>query len=277
MKSSKPKYKRVRPLLGTFVSIELQGAAAGSSFQGWISQGFEAIEEVDHLMSMHRPDSDISRLNRAAAGEWVELNPLTFHVLQASNRLFEVSGGVFDIRCGSVTAGSPPPLKFRAASAQKTGPGQLDLGGIAKGYAVDRAVERMQRCTAGLPISGSVNAGGDMRLWGRGAVPAAAQVRGTGAFWLRPFVIREAAVATSSVRMSNDSTLAPAVHRIMPSGQALKKEQTVTVFAKQCLWADALTKIVLLASERLARACLASCQAKALVFNPNGTLQTVMG
>src|SRR5262249_16768409 len=119
--------------------------------------------------------------------------------------------------------------------------------------------------------------GGDMRLWGCGAVPAAAQIQGQGTFWLRPFVVNETAAATSSVRTSLHEGLTEAVHRHMPSGVPMEKEQTVTVFAQHCLWADALTKVVLLASEKIARACLASYNAKALVFQPNGALLAVMG
>ena len=269
--------KRSRPLLGTFVEIELQAAASEQDLQGWISAGFQAIEEVDRLMSVYRSDSDITRLNQAAPGDWIALNPHTLKVLQASNTLFKTSNGVFDIRCGCVPADEDPPLVIDEKHAQKTGPWQFDLGGIAKGYAVDHAVETLQHLAGAHLTSGSVNAGGDLRVWGLGPVPAATQIQGAGGFWLRPFVIQETAAATSTVRSRTDERLTSAVHRLMPSGVPLESRQTVTVFATQCLWADALTKIVLMASDKIARACLASYHAKALVFAPNGGLQTVMG
>ncbi len=268
--------KRARPLLGTFVEIELRAKAAPSSLNRWISAGFAAIEEVDRCMSPHRSDSDVSRLNQAAPGEWVDVNPLTVTVLQAAEALHRHSLGLFDIRCGGVPQGSSP-LLLEGTRAQKNGPWSIDLGGIAKGYAVDCAVEAIQCLTAGYRVAGSVNAGGDMRLWGVGAVPAASQIQGHGTFWLRPFVVKETAAATSSTRAYSNERLSPAIHRHMPSGNPASHAETVTVFASRCLWADALTKIVLMASEKMANACLASYQAKALIFNPNGTLKAVMG
>ncbi len=262
--------------MGTFVDIELQARADASSLNTWITAGFDAMSQVDQWMSVYRSDSDVSRLNAAAIGEWVDVHPETAQVLRAALSLYDVSQGLFDIRCGP-TPENVPPFRLVGSQVQKLSSADMDLGGIAKGFAVDQAVEAIQRLTGGYRVSGSVNAGGDMRLWGCGQVPAAAQIQGQGSFWLRPFVIQETAAATSSVRTPSDTHLAPAIHRYMPSGRICETPQTVTVFARRCLWADALTKVVLTASDRIARACLASYQAKALVFNPHGALQTVMG
>jgi len=260
MKSLRPKRKRVRPLLGTFVSIELEAPVEAELLDRWISAGFEAVEEVDRLMSVHRADSDISRLNRAAPGEWVRIHALTRSVLLTSLQLFRASGGIFDIRAGAAPAGTAP-LEIRGRNARKTGYWTVDLGGIAKGFAVDHAVERMSRLTSGFPMSGTVNAGGDLRVWGTETVSNLSRI----------------AIATSAVRTSGDVCLAPAVHRQMPSGRPLQKKQTVTVFAPRCLWADALTKVVLLASRTIARDCLAACRARAVLFGSDGRLQEVMG
>src|SRR5258708_4427079 len=99
MKSSKRKLKRARPLLGTFVEIELLGNVPESTLNTWITAGFEAIEEIDRLMSRYRTDSDLSRLNEAEPGIWVDVHPHTLKVLRASNKLYKDSRGTFDIRC----------------------------------------------------------------------------------------------------------------------------------------------------------------------------------
>src|SRR5262249_46473507 len=122
-------------------------------------------EDVDRWMSRYRPDSDVSQLNDAAPGVWVGVHAHTRRVLRAAQKLYRDSDGVFDIRCAG-SADHRPALRFRGTSVSKTGPWTIDLGGIAKGYAVDLAVSRIQRLSRGHSISGIVNAGGDLRRWG---------------------------------------------------------------------------------------------------------------
>ena len=63
----------------------------------------------------------------------------------------------------------------------------------------------------------------------------------------------------------------------MPSGIPLKKPKTATVFADECLWADALTKIVLLSSEYIAVRCLDRYQARAVLFGADGRFEKALG
>jgi thiamine biosynthesis lipoprotein len=264
MKLLNQKVKRVRPLLGTYVEIELRGMAPAEVLHAWITEGFAAVAEIDRLMSVHRPDSDISRLNRAKPGEWVAVNPLTLKVLKASHALWHLSKGVFDIRCATPSplmgegwdGGERRPPTFilphkGGGYACKTGPWTLDLGGIAKGFAVDCAVEVLQRLSQGRRISGVVNAGGDLRRWGR-RLPAIA-------------------VATSAVRRSkNAGRFSRALHVRMPSGKILREEKAVSVLTTRCLWSDALTKVALLAPPSIVRSCLSAFRAHAVVFGSSG-------
>jgi thiamine biosynthesis lipoprotein len=288
--------KRVRPLLGAYVEIELRGDAEEGFLNAVISEGFEAISEIDRLMSCHRSDSDLTCLNRTRPGTWVEVHPLTGEVLKASQELFLASRGAFDIRCGASLVdwgilpgpaggrrfrsapGNTAPLDFSGTRVRKTGPWFLDLGGIAKGYAVDRAVERIRRLTS-RRLTGRVNAGGDLRVWGRDAVPVALRVEGEEAAWIRPFEMRRSAAATSSVRtrVAGPGGFPVSDHVKMPEGSPLRTAGTVTVFADQCLFADALTKVVLMGSSEIAADCLSSYQAGALVFEPDGHLRKAMG
>jgi thiamine biosynthesis lipoprotein len=168
------------------------------------------------------------------------------------------------------------PLQFKGTRVRKTGPWTLDLGGIAKGYAVDRAVQRIRRRADG--TAGLVNAGGDLRAWSRTKITMAAR---TGSFPQSAclFDMGPSAAATSSVRIETAShaTLAAAAHVRMPEGKLLKQEKTVTVFADRCLVADALTKVVLLARPEVVARCLSRYRAKALVFSPDGRLERVFG
>ena len=62
-------------------------------------------------MSFHEPDSDVSRLNRAGAGEPFSVDPQTFAVLDQARHMAEISGGIFDITVASdlVALGIPAP------------------------------------------------------------------------------------------------------------------------------------------------------------------------
>src|SRR5262249_39974826 len=94
---------------------------------------------------------------------------------------------------------------------------------------------------------GVVNAGGDLGRWGKEVVPVA--------------------VATSAVRTPETSErLSPAVHMKMPEGRPLTDSKAVSVFADRCLWSDALTKVMLLASPRIADRCLDRYGAKGMML-----------
>lgn len=298
MKFLGQKFKRLRPLLGTYVAIELQGDIEEELLNKYITEGFEAINEVDRLMSYHRLDSDLNRLNRARPNEWIDVHASTRAVLQISNELFLSSDGIFDIRCGKVLAdcGVIPsfsqsncfypsidknmvPLEINESSVRKLGPWILDLGGIAKGFAVDCAVKKIQHMTVGLELSGVVNAGGDLRVWGNEVIPVVARIYGETDTWNRSLDIYQTALATSSVRMCSglSENLSPAAHVQMPSGKVLRKAKTVSVLANECLLADALTKVVLLGEEDVAERCLVSYKARALIFSSEGHFEKMIG
>src|SRR5262249_16770956 len=157
---------------------------------------------------------------------------------------------------------------------RKTGPWIFDLGGIAKGFAVDQAVKQIQVLDKKKVISGVVNAGGDLRCWGKESFLIQVRIQTTENPELRSFQLRETSVATSVVRSGRDSQLAPAGHIHMPKQQPLCHPQSVAVFAENCTIADALTKIVLTEPGR-ASDCMAAYQAKAVVFNQRGTIENV--
>ena len=169
-------------------------------------------------------------------------------------------------------------MDVRGGYARKSGPWTLDLGGIAKGYAVDRAAAVLRRGSPGRRSSGAVNAGGDLRVWGEEPPPLAARIPGKGVSWVRPFVTGRTAAATSSVRTRPAASrgFRASDHVEMPSEKPLREAKTVTVFADRCLFADALTKIVLLGSTDVAARCLSRYGARALVFGSDGALAEVI-
>jgi thiamine biosynthesis lipoprotein len=184
---------RARPLLGTVVEIAAYGADAESA-RCAVERAFGAVEEVHRLMSYHDPDSEVSRINREAATQPVAVGRHTWRVLEAAGVFAQASDGLFDITVATTLAALgflPRHPGLPRASGQgdwrhvELLPGQrvrlarglrVDLGGIAKGYAVDRAIETLK--AAGLS-AGRVNAGGDLRVFG--ALPQRIQVRHPGA------------------------------------------------------------------------------------------------
>jgi FAD:protein FMN transferase len=272
--------------LGTIVEI----AAAGPSAAGAIDAAFAAVLNVHSLMSFHEVESDVSRINMARAGEEVLVHPHTHRVLRFARRVSVACDGVFDVTVGDVLVrhGFLPTLP-----AQDTGPreatwldlvvlagnrvwwrraGRIDLGGIAKGYAVDLAIETLR--SHGVP-SGLVNAGGDLRMFGE---PQPVHVRLPEApGMLAPLgLFADCALATSAACFSSvdadGEQIEPLVDRQRHIGGA--RRGSATVVAAECMTADALTKVVRLAPH-LAPKVLERFDARAIVID--GTRRRCIG
>lgn len=211
--------RRARPLLGTLVEVGCDDAALADL-------AFAAIERAQRCMSRFEPDSDIARFNAMPAGEGLAVHDDTARVLRAALALRDASDGVFDISIGS----APQGWTLRGSVLCKLDDAaRLDLGGIAKGHAVDQAVQALQRAGAS---GGWVNAGGDLRVFGRVELPVRLRDETSGG--VRDFgTLADGALATSH--------LAPAARsQHARAGVAAH----VSVIAPRCLWADALTKVV---------------------------------
>jgi FAD:protein FMN transferase len=261
--------RRCRPLLGTFVEIRASGVPA-PVLRAALEAAFGAVERVQRRMSFHEAGSDVSRLNREAARRAVQVDPWTHAVLRAARELHAETGGLFDVsvaprlqRWGYLpeTGGAArraEPVTDQSAIALLPGdrvrfrkPLRVDLGGIAKGFAVDRAVEALR--AAGVP-AGFVNAGGDLRVFG--SSPTTLHVRHPGApgHVLPLLRIAEGAIATSACyhtrRRRAGRWVSPLVDPLR--GRPCLRSASVSVQADTCLAADALTKIVMLVGERSA-------------------------
>ncbi|MEO6433863.1 MAG: FAD:protein FMN transferase [Sphingomicrobium sp.] len=260
--------RRCRPWLGTLVEVEAECVTA-------IEAGFAAIERVHTLMSAHQPMSEISRLNR---GERVEISPDTCAVLDRALFWFAASDGIFDpvvagrsaIERGALPLhpGQALPerssdlrlLRMEGSMAWLERPAYLDLGGIAKGHAVDAAVRAMRMAGA---RSGLVNAGGDLAVFGqpRGIEVVDPSTRAP----LLHVRLEDRALATSA-GVRNDKGLS-FVH--LP--RRCSRLASVTVESAHAIDADALTKIVLAGHPRLS-GLLAAADARALAIANTGDI-----
>jgi thiamine biosynthesis lipoprotein len=116
---------------------------------------FTEIDDLEGLLSRYLPDSDITRINLLSEGESVYIDGRTHEVLLASLTMNQRTSGLFDISLGSLS----PPVETNGPDALdgcleidpirplvrciRTGR-SLDLGGIGKGYALDRAAKLLQ-------------------------------------------------------------------------------------------------------------------------------------
>ena len=212
-------------------------------------------------MSFHSPESDLSRLNRRAAGESVQVHAWTWQVLRAARLLWERTGGLFDcsVAPALVRAGFLPRSNGTHADGARMGdvhldphrrvrfgkPLMLDLGGIAKGFAVDRAADALR--AAGVP-QGAINAGGDLRLFGKDPEPVHVRSPESPGELLLLGMFTDTAIATSATYCAGYEKGGRWVTPIVDpeSGENIDSRRSATVIAPECLYADALTKPVLL-------------------------------
>jgi thiamine biosynthesis lipoprotein len=283
--------RRARPLLGTFVEIAAAGAALDKMSRA-VAAAFAAVATVHDLMSFHAAGSDVSRLNAQAWTAPVCVHPWTFQVLQMAAELHVSSAGVFDVAIAPVLqdmgllprpsgGGLSTSSNLATAQAIELLPGRrirfqhsgvrIDLGGIAKGFAVDRAIDVLR--VHGIPAA-LVNAGGDLAAFGPG--PHTVNIRDP-----RNPGRRICRVGLRNRAMASSGSYFDPFRSIETAGSAIidPKNRTptraipgVTVCAPCCMLADALTKVVMIAGAP-ADGLLERYQAAALVVLADGTVR----
>jgi len=274
--SSKSEIRRCRPLLGTFVEITASGADE-SGLNVAINAAFSAIEKIQRSMSVHDETSELSVVNRYAAIRPVSVSRELFQVLRRADKLAAESGGAFDYTIAPILAqwGLLPQylvgrrlgswrdvLLLRGRKVYFLQPLALDLGGIAKGFAVDAAIEVLRK----RGVAGAVvNAGGDLRSFGSSSEIYLRHPENPQAF-LKKISIRNCALATSSPCFTEKTFGGSRVSHLVNSlgRTAVTGAISVSVCAKECWLADALTKVVLNAPDR-ARKLLEKYDAEAFM------------
>ena len=282
MRSASNRVRRARPSLGTFVEITARGDNE-TKLHDAIDRAFNAIARVDRQMSFHHPDSDVSRINRDAFQRKVKVDPWTWRVLHAAQELSHETDGIFDItvarklmqwkylprRYRNVSEGNWRDIVLEKNSTVRFRQRVIvDLGGIAKGFAVDRAVKALK---CGGVRSGVVNAGGDLRVFGLKSELVhlrhpAKPMRPAGAITLR-----ERALATSGIYFAQKRRGSAVISSLLDgrTRRCSRKLVSVSVAAPVCMIADALTKAVFVLREKSAP-LLARYDADALLLEGGG-------
>jgi thiamine biosynthesis lipoprotein len=206
-------------------------------------------------MSFHDPTSELSLINARAHLEPCAVSPQTEEVLRFALELSQATEGLFDVTVGAelVRRGALPNHGRRAS---ETGdwtdidlhngrvsfmrPLRLDFGGIAKGYAVDRAINAASGAS-GEPIKIVVNAGGDLRMthWaGKNVRLRHPTKRSPDSFQVIMMSAAALATSASTFLQNGPVILAP------DGGKRADVARSASVFAPTCMVADALTKVV---------------------------------
>ncbi len=253
--------RRCRPMLGTFVEISATEAASRT-----IDQAFSAMARIHRLMSFHSEDSDLARMRTAAWGQPVSVAPETIAVLKLCQSLWRESEGLFDVAVGANLIADgylPSCVSFPASKLDGTTgdlevrsdgsvichrPMLIDLGGIAKGYAVDRACDVLLAEGAKNIL---INAGGDLRT--AAGPPVEIVIRNQRGRTVDRILINKGALASSDNSRSRRRRWTGRLqspHRGR-GGCAVASRSVTTVLSPTCAMADALTKVAI-ADGRLA-------------------------
>jgi FAD:protein FMN transferase len=286
MATASDRVRRARPLLGTFVEIEVTGATK-SGANAAIDAAFEAVASVHRLMSFHEPDSDVSRLNREASVRPVSVHAWTYRVLEAAVEMHRRSNGMFDIAVaptlqamGLLPWGDDAPIDIEARSfdAIELLEGQMirfrqtnvriDLGGIGKGFAVDRALEVLRGSGV---ASGVVNAGGDLAVFGQEPQTVSIRHPRDPGRSIGNVEVTNEALASTARRFDPFQSADTASSAIIDPGtrKPARAVDGATVRAPSCMTADALTKMVMIAGTD-ATELLEHYSASALLISTDG-------
>lgn len=165
--------------------VRLQGQIFGSFWLAtlpdqWTDKQIEQLEagikgeleKVDLSMSTYKPNSELNQLNAATLGEWFEVSPELFEVLNLSHTISVASKGAFDVTLGglvnlwsfgpearpeaipetellqerlAVTGYQFLELDAEQSAVRRLRESYIDLSGVAKGYAVDKVAEWLEQ------------------------------------------------------------------------------------------------------------------------------------
>ena len=255
---------KARVLMGKIVEIKAHGEDRRYLLRA-IDRAFEEMERLEALMSSYRPDSEVSLIEREAP-LWVRVSPEVFDVLSKALEVSRLSDGAFDITVGILSKvwdfekGKIPSRKdletllplvdYRylelkegnLVRLRRRGV-RLTLGGVAKGYIVDRAMDVLERMGVREAL---INAGGDVKAMGQRVWRIGIQHPRKEGSLLGILDLRSGAVATSGDYQRFFIREGKRYHHILDpdTGMPVEGLQSVTILAPEAWYADALATAV---------------------------------
>jgi thiamine biosynthesis lipoprotein len=224
----------MRLAMGSFVTVHAS-ATSKDRVEVAIESAFATVAQLEGSLHPHRIGSDIAAINAVRLGTLVKAAASTMQVLKIAAEVFAASDGVFD-PCLPTHSGTFATIELREDSAIVRKEVCLDLGGIAKGFAVDEALTALRKHGC---LDGSVNIGGDVAAFGARELIGLRRADDS----LVQFELENAAVAVTNVNAVSQ----PAEHRGYYKRAASRSRirDYAAVFAPSAAIADALTKCAL--------------------------------
>jgi thiamine biosynthesis lipoprotein len=259
------RFEAAEPHMGTVVRITIYAADDSA-----IKPAFARIAELDRKLSDYKSDSELNLLPNVVHSDAVRVSTDLYRVLEAAQKLSARSDGAFDVTIGPVThlwrAGKLPDhealarvgwrnLMLSRGYVSLKAPGmELDLGGIAKGFAADEALAVLRAHgvkRALVAVSGDIAAGDPppgKKGWTIRVEPSGREV-----------LLRDAAISTSGdAEQSIESGGVRYSHILDPkTGLGLTNHLAVTVIARRGLDADPLATALSVMGEQRGREMIA--------------------
>jgi FAD:protein FMN transferase len=249
--------KRAQPWLGTLIEIQCDDVDE-ATFVMATNTAFARVAHIHRVMSFHETTSDLQAIARCSANERVVVDIDTWQVLSFASQMEAQSGNVFNVTVARMLVDRlllPTPADARRPADGTTlarcvrllepnvvhvlQPVWIDLGGVAKGYAVDAAVDALSHHGV---RSGSVNAGGDLRVFGAHARTIQIRNPSQPALLVEIAELRELSCASSGDYLAAASNVSAIIGHRTPTTAAT--HASITVIALRCMVADALTKVL---------------------------------
>lgn len=296
-----PAIERTEQVMGTYATITIIDRDSDRAERA-LDAAFDEIRRLEALMSAYNASSEVAALNRNGTN-WTALSPDTLYVLTKADYYARISQGSFDVTCNPLVtlwmetvkteSRLPTPEEVEAAKAlvgyeqlildeahgraRFAQPGMsITLGGIAKGYAVDRACDQL--LAAGIEHA-LVNIGGDMRAIGdkKGAPWAIAlQNPRNKDEYLTIIKLEDEAVTTSGDYERYFILKEERIHHIINPSTGYPADEciSVTVIAERCIDADALSTTVFVVGPEAGKALLDEYGYQGLIISADKELIT---
>ena len=277
--------KRCKPLLGTYIQVEVKGQVNDKFLIEITNKIFSYLEKIQQLMSFHDKDSELTYINNHAYKETCQISTELAFVLNHALELSKLTMGAYDVTIAPLLskAGILPKIKDRQIDQDANWQDitlnhhkisfnkklYIDLGGIAKGYAVDYAFEKIDSLIKEYNLQVIINAGGDIKMnkWQDEEIAIKFPNLQSNKIFTLP--MQNKAIATSANYYMQDSPENSAIISAI-SKEFIKNKYSVSIFAENCMIADSLTKIVFL--QKNITQILAHYQSQSLIIDQQGKI-----
>lgn len=299
-------FRKNTTVMGTVLEMTLDAPSPVKA-----DEAFQAVERemvrIEREMSEWREDSPLSEVNRQAGVRPVKVSSELFLVISSARFLGEITGGAFDVtwaamrglwdfRAGREKAPKPEEVRSRLGLVDyrdivldeekstvflKRKGMALGLGAIAKGYAVDKAMEAATK--AGI-TNAIIKAGGDIRVQGRAAGTSGWEIgiqdpRKKGAL-IAKLVLTNISISTSGDYERFFIKDGHFYHHIMDpkTGWPAREVRSVTVIGPDTMTTDALsTAIFVLGPEKGLRLAEKLGQVETIIIDAAGLVHATSG